>query len=82
MAGYSGKPIAQKLGIKSGFRIFTTGLPGAYSAVIGTLPDEVTIVARPTAPLDMVQQVVRGKQGSAMGWSISRSAPSTTHGRD
>jgi len=54
MAGYSGKSIVQKLGIKPGFRVFTTGFPGAYSDIIGTLLDEVTIVARPTAPLDMV----------------------------
>jgi hypothetical protein len=54
MAGYSGKSIVQKLGIKPGFRIFTAGLPVTYSEIVGSLPDAVKIVARPTAPLDMV----------------------------
>jgi hypothetical protein len=54
MAGYSGKSIVQKLGIKPGFRIFTSGLPVTYSEIVGSLPDAVKIVARPTAPLDMV----------------------------
>ena len=54
MAGYSGKPIVQKLGIKPGFRIFAVGLPAAYCDVVGKLPAEVTVVARLKAPLDMV----------------------------
>jgi hypothetical protein len=54
MAGYSGKPLSQKLGIKPGFRIFATGAPRAYEHIVGTLPDGATIVARPAAPLDMV----------------------------
>jgi hypothetical protein len=29
MPGTSGKPVVQKLGIKPGFRIFTTGAPAA-----------------------------------------------------
>ena len=54
MAGYSGKPLSQKLGIKPGFRIFATGASRAYGDIVGTLPDGATIVARPAAPLDMV----------------------------
>jgi hypothetical protein len=54
MAGYSGKPVVQKLGIKPGFCIFTTGAPAAYSDIVGKLPVDVTVAARLKAPLDMV----------------------------
>jgi len=54
MAGYSGKSIPQKLGIKPGFCIFVDGLSSAYSDLVGLLPDDVTIAARLKAPLDMV----------------------------
>ena len=54
MAGYSGKTIVQKLGIKPGFRIFVDGAPVAYGDIVGELPDEVTIVSRPKVPLDVV----------------------------
>jgi hypothetical protein len=54
VAGYSGKPVVQKLGIKPGFRIFAAGAPAAYSDIVGKLPAGVTIVSRPNAPLDMV----------------------------
>jgi hypothetical protein len=53
MAGYSGKPLTQKLGIKPGFRIFVIGNPAAYDDIVGELPLEATLVARPAAPLDM-----------------------------
>jgi hypothetical protein len=54
MAGYSGKSVVQKLGIKPGFRIFVDRAPAAYSDIVGALPDEVTIVSRPKLPLDVV----------------------------
>ena len=54
MAGYSGRSVVQKLGIKPGFRIFVDRAPAAYSDIVGALPDEVTIVSRPKLPLDVV----------------------------
>jgi hypothetical protein len=54
MAGYSGKPLMQKLGIKPGFCIFTTGAPAAYSEIVGKLPAEVTVATGLQAPLDLV----------------------------
>jgi hypothetical protein len=54
MAGYSGKPLTQKLGIKPGFCIFVSGAPKAYDELVGGLPDGARIVARLKAPLDMV----------------------------
>jgi hypothetical protein len=54
MAGYSGKPLTQKLGIKPGFCIFVSGAPVPYADIVGALPDGATLVARLKAPLDMV----------------------------
>jgi hypothetical protein len=54
MAGYSGKSVVQKLGIKPGFCIFVCHAPRAYGDVVGELPDDVTIASRLKAPLDMV----------------------------
>ena len=54
VAGYSGKPVVQKLGIKPGFCIFVDGAPAAYRDIVGDLPEGVTIAARLEAPLDMV----------------------------
>jgi hypothetical protein len=54
MAGYSGKPLVQKLGIKPGFRIFVGRAPKAYSDIVGGLPDGATIAARLKGPLDMI----------------------------
>lgn len=54
MAGYSGRPLTQKLGIKPGFRIFVSDAPRAYRDIVGELPDGVTLGARLKAPLDMV----------------------------
>jgi hypothetical protein len=54
MAGYSAKPITQKLGIKPGFCIFVSGAPSPYSEIVGDLPGGAKIIARLKAPLDMV----------------------------
>ena len=50
MAGYSGKPLGQKLGIKAGFAVAAIGAPPRYRALLGPLPDGVrfcTIEAEP-----------------------------------
>ena len=54
MAGYSGKPVTQKLGIKPGFCIFVSGAPSPYSKIVGDLPDGAKIVSPLKVPLDMV----------------------------
>jgi hypothetical protein len=60
MAGYSGKPLVQKLGIKPGFRIFVDGAPSAYDDIVGGLPAEVKIASRLKGPLDMVHIFAAG----------------------
>jgi hypothetical protein len=64
MAGYSGRSVVQKLGIKPGFRIFVDGAPARYDDVIGPLPADVTIALRLEAPLDMAH--VFAKQAAVL----------------
>jgi hypothetical protein len=40
-AGYSGTPLAKKLGIKAGFRIFVENAPDDYEALLDPLPEDV-----------------------------------------
>jgi hypothetical protein len=63
MAGYSGKSLTQKLGIKPGFCIFVSGAPKTYDALVGGLPGGAKIVTRPKAPLDMVHLFVTKAAG-------------------
>lgn len=44
MAGYSGKPLAAKLGIRPGMRVILLGAPEQYAALLAPLPDGVSIV--------------------------------------
>jgi hypothetical protein len=63
MAGYSGKSLTQKLGIKPGFCIFVSGAPKVYGELVGGLPGGVKIVTRRKAPLDMVHLFVTKAAG-------------------
>ncbi len=54
MAGHSGKPVTQKLGIQPGFCIFIEGAPAAYSDIVGKLPADAVILPRLKAPIDIV----------------------------
>ncbi|MDH3217423.1 MAG: DUF3052 domain-containing protein [Candidatus Krumholzibacteria bacterium] len=58
-AGYSGRTLAQKLGIKEGFRIKTVAAPSGYRKILGTLPGKVvTVRSRSRARLDLVHVFV------------------------
>jgi hypothetical protein len=65
MAGYSGKPLSQKLGLKPGFCIFVDGAPSDYRDLVGGLPERARIVARPKAPLDVVHLFATEAKGLA-----------------
>jgi hypothetical protein len=65
MAGTSGKPLVQKLGIKPGFCIFVDGLPTAYADIVGELPGDVRIAKTAKAPLDMVHVFATDAKGFA-----------------
>src|SRR5437764_14012856 len=42
-AGYSGTPLAKKLGIKDGFHVLTVNAPDDYPELVAPLPENVTI---------------------------------------
>jgi hypothetical protein len=65
MAGYSGKPLSQKLGLKPGFRIFVDGAPSDYRGIVGRWPDGAKLVTQAKAPLDMVHLFATGANGLA-----------------
>ena len=44
MAGYSGKPLAQKLDVKPNDRVRIVGAPAAFAKVLGKLPAGASIV--------------------------------------
>ncbi len=55
MAGYSGKPLVAKLGIKPDTRIAILNAPKGYDRVLGKLPQRVTRRTSAAGPLDFVQ---------------------------
>lgn len=42
MAGYSGTPLAQKLGLKAGQNVVTIGAPPGYRKLLSPLPEKVS----------------------------------------
>jgi hypothetical protein len=56
MAGYSGTPLVQKLGIKPGARVAISGAPKTFAKTLGKLPAGVRAVELATAkgPFDVL----------------------------
>ena len=46
--GYSGTPLAKKLGIGTGHRVWLTQAPANYKTLVAPLPDGVTFVSKPS----------------------------------
>lgn len=46
MAGYSGTPLPQKLGIKPGHRVLILRAPDGFAQTLGELPQSVTVATR------------------------------------
>jgi hypothetical protein len=55
MAGYSGRPLIKKLGIKEGYRVAFVNAPDDYDSILGTLPDAVENLSLSEGELDFVQ---------------------------
>ena len=53
-AGYSGTPLVRKLGIKAGHRVALIQPPEDFSATLGELPDDVSLVSRTAKKIDIV----------------------------
>lgn len=53
-AGYSGTPLAKKLGIKEGFRVVAIGAPENYSDLLDPLPDDIELTTAPAKGVDLI----------------------------
>jgi len=47
MAGYSGTPLARKLGIRPGTSLYTIAAPKDYAKLLAPVPKDVSIVSKP-----------------------------------
>jgi hypothetical protein len=58
MAGYSGTPLAKKLGIKPPVTLVAIDAPPEYRSWLGELPDGVRIVSKTSKPVQAVHLFV------------------------
>jgi hypothetical protein len=54
MAGYSGTPLPQKLGIKPGAKVAFIGAPDGFADSLGALPVGTRVQAKLAGPLDVI----------------------------
>ena len=57
-AGYSGTPLAQKQGFKSGMRVAFVNPPTHYARLLGTLPDDIIVRSRVVGVFDLIHWFV------------------------
>ena len=69
MAGYSGTPLAAKLGIKTGTALLAVGAPADYRDLLAPVPDGVAFASRLTARIDLIHvfSTSRRKLGAFLG---------------
>lgn len=53
-AGYSGTPLAKKLGIKDGYSVLVVNAPDNYRELLEPLPDGTVILRTPETNLDFI----------------------------
>ena len=70
MAGYSGTPLAHKLGIKEGSEVLPVGAPAGYRKLLAPLPPQVRFATRLTTATDIVHLFT--KRRSELSKSLSR----------
>ncbi len=54
LSGYSGTPLAKKLGYKSGFRVYIKNAPDDYLLWLDPLPAQINFLKRLSTDLDMI----------------------------
>jgi hypothetical protein len=54
MVGYSGTPLAKKLGMKPGVRVWLRNAPSGFEHLLEGLPDDVWLSRRKRANVDLV----------------------------
>ncbi|QQR73033.1 MAG: DUF3052 family protein [Holophagales bacterium] len=60
-AGYSGTPLARKLGVREGCRLWTGNAPAAYRDWLAPLPPGVQFVAQLDAAVDLAHLFTAGR---------------------
>ena len=75
-AGYSGTPLAKKLGIKEGMTVVTVDAPEYYNKLVEPLPEGVLIQDRPTAgengSIDLLHLFTNTRDGLFKGVADAR----------
>ncbi len=61
MTGYSGTPLARKLGIKPGYRLRLGGAPPDYHRKVGKLPPDVMVSSGGTGAVELWHLFVRSR---------------------
>lgn len=74
MAGYSGKPLSAKLGLKEDVEVFPVGAPENYRELLGSIPDGVRFVEELTAATDLVHHFTASEAELAEALPAYRSA--------
>lgn len=72
MAGYSGTPLPQKLGIKPGLTVVTINAPTNYRRLLGTIPDGATLSDRMQPDSSFVHLFVKKRSELAKSLSLLR----------
>ncbi len=72
MSGYSGTPLAQKPGIKVGWRLFVKCAPANYLQLLAPVPAQVRTVARLSATTDVAHVFVTGRAPLARALKSAR----------
>ena len=73
MAGYSGKPLSAKLGIKAGSEIYLVNPPEGYLTLVEPLPEGVKLAARLSKNTDLVHMFTSRKTELARALQSYRS---------
>lgn len=71
-AGYSGTPLAKKLGIQAGSRVVAIGAPEDYQALLAPLPEGVQFERSAGAPTDLAHLFVADRAELARQLTLLR----------
>ncbi len=64
-AGYSGTPLAKKLGIVAGSTVCPSGAPASYRELLAPLPEGVTFTSRMSPKVDVMHLFVTDRAAMA-----------------
>ena len=79
MAGYSGTPLAKKLGIREGSRIYLFGAPRNYWEMLAPLPENVQAVAQIDQDTDLIHifSTEQVELASVLRTTLEKMSPNT-----